>query len=368
MKFPIALTAGMAKYIVKNRMRPRPEWQKNAAPPPDASNPFRILPPKTGEKRQPHPMINKRFPIVLMLEPLHACNLTCTGCGRIREYEQTISQRVPLEECLAAVDECGAPIVSICGGEPMMYPQIGELVSGILHRNRQIFLCTNGMFIKRRIHEFSPDPRLFFNVHLDGMEKNHDIAVEREGVFQAAIEGIRIAKAAGFLVCTNTTVYKETDMAEIEELFEYLKQFGVDGHQIAPAYGYSAVNDREIFMTRDDIHEKFRDIERIARKYNVKQTPMYLDFLQGKKELPCTAWGNPTYNIKGWKGPCYLITDAHYKTFEGLMTRTPWETYGPGNDPRCEHCMMHCGFEPSAALGINAGLADSFKLLTWALR
>jgi hopanoid biosynthesis associated radical SAM protein HpnH len=368
MKFPISLTAGMAKYIVKNKMNPRPEWQKTVVPAADASNPFRILPPKTGEQRKAHPMINKRFPIVLMLEPLHACNLTCTGCGRIREYEQTISQRVPLEECLAAVDECGAPIVSICGGEPMMYPQIGELVSGILERNRQIFLCTNGMFIKRRIHEFRPDRRFFINVHLDGMEKNHDLAVERDGVFKEAVEGIKIAKAAGFLVCTNTTVYKETDMKEIEEMFQFLEELGVDGHQIAPAYGYSAVNDREIFMTRDDINEKFRDFDRVAKRYNVKQTPMYLDFLQGRKELPCTAWGNPTYNIKGWKGPCYLITDGHYKTFEQLMTHTPWETYGPGNDPRCEHCMMHCGFEPSAALGINAGLSDNLKLITWALR
>ena len=333
MRFPLSLTAGMAKYIFKNKMRPRPEWQKTVVTAADSSNPFRILPPKTGEARKPHPMINKRFPIVLMLEPLHACNLTCTGCGRIREYEQTISQRVPLEECLAAVDECGAPIVSICGGEPMMYPQIGELVSGILERNRQIFLCTNGMFLKRRIHEFRPDQRLFFNVHLDGMEKNHDLAVEREGVFKEAVEGIRIAKAAGFLVCTNTTVYKETDMREIEELFAYLEPLGVDGHQIAPAYGYSAVDDREIFMTREDIHEKFRDFDRIAKRYNVKQTPMYMDFLAGRKELPCTAWGNPTYNIKGWKGPCYLITDGHYKTFEGLMTETPWESYGPGNDP-----------------------------------
>jgi hopanoid biosynthesis associated radical SAM protein HpnH len=358
----------MAKYIFKNKMRPRPEWQKTVVSSADASNPFRILPPKTGEARKPHPMINKRFPIVLMLEPLHACNLTCTGCGRIREYEQTISQRVPLEECLAAVDECGAPIVSICGGEPMMYPQIGELVSGILERNRQIFLCTNGMFLKRRIHEFHPDQRLFFNVHLDGMEKTHDLAVEREGVFREAVEGIKIAKAAGFLVCTNTTVYKETDMKEIEELFAYLEQFGVDGHQIAPAYGYSAVDDREIFMTREDIHEKFRDFDRVAKRYNVKQTPLYLDFLQGRKDLPCTAWGNPTYNIRGWKGPCYLITDGHYKTFEQLMTETPWESYGPGNDPRCEHCMMHCGFEPSAALGINAGLADNLKLISWALR
>jgi hopanoid biosynthesis associated radical SAM protein HpnH len=369
MKFPIAMTAGLAGYIFRNKMRPRPEWQKNAAPEgASASNPFRILPPKTGAKPKPHPMIGKRFPIVLMLEPLHACNLTCTGCGRIREYESSITERVPLEECLLAVDECGAPVVSICGGEPLMYPQIGALTAGILQRDRYIYLCTNGMFIKKRLHEFQPDWRFYFNVHLDGMEKTHDLCVERPGVFREAVEGIKAAKAAGFQVCTNTTVYKETDMREIEELFEYLRQFHVDGHQIAPAYGYSAVDDREIFLTRDDIHEKFKDIERLARKYPVRQTPMYLEFLEGKRELPCTAWGNPTYNVKGWKGPCYLITDGHYQTFAELMTETPWESYGPGNDPRCEHCMMHCGFEPSAALGINAGLAGNLKMLAWTLR
>jgi len=368
MRFPLTMTAGMAGYILKNKMRPRPEWQKTAAAEADASNPFRILPAKTGNKRQPHPMINKRFPIVLMLEPLHACNLTCTGCGRIREYESTITERVPLEECLAAVDECGAPMVSICGGEPMMYPQIGELVKGILERNRYIFLCTNGMFMRKRLKEFQPDKRFYFNVHLDGMEKTHDICVEKEGVFREAIEGIKAAKAAGFLVCTNTTIYKETDMREIEELFEYLKQFNVDGHQIAPGYGYSSVNDREIFLTREDIHEKFKDIDRLAKKYAVRQTPLYMDFLKGEKELPCTAWGNPTYNVKGWKGPCYLITDGHYKTFEALMTQTPWESYGQGNDPRCEHCMVHCGFEPSAALSINAGVTDNLKMLAWMLR
>jgi hopanoid biosynthesis associated radical SAM protein HpnH len=313
-------------------------------------------------------MIAKRFPIVLMLEPLHACNLTCTGCGRIREYESTITERVPLEECLAAVDECGAPVVSICGGEPMMYPQIGALASAILERNRTIYLCTNGMYIKKRLAEFQPDRRFYFNVHLDGMQKTHDMCVEREGVFEEAVEGIRAAKAAGFQVCTNTTVYKQTDMAEVEELFEYLKQFNVDGHQIAPAYGYSSVDDREIFMTRDEVHLKFRDFARVAEKYAVRQTPLYLEFLRGEHDFPCTAWGNPTYNVKGWKGPCYLITDGHYKTFEGLMTQTPWESYGPGNDPRCEHCMVHCGFEPSAALGINAGLADNLKMLAWTLR
>jgi len=370
MRFPISMTAGMARYIFKNKRRPRPEWQKTTAAAADAANPFRILPARvvTGENREPHPMINKRFPIVLMLEPLHACNLTCTGCGRIREYESTITERIPLEECLAAVDECGAPMVSICGGEPMMYPQIGQLVAGILERNKNIYLCTNGMFIVKRLHEFTPDKRFFFNVHLDGLEKTHDICVEKEGVFREAIEGVKAAKKAGFMVCTNTTIYKETDMKEIEALFEYLEQFDVDGHQLSPAYGYSAVNDREIFMTRDDIHEKFHDVDRMFKRFRLNQTPMYLEFLKGDRDLPCTAWGNPTYNIKGWKGPCYLITDAHYKTFESLMTETPWESYGHGNDPRCEHCMVHCGFEPSAALGINAKLADSFKMLSWALR
>jgi len=367
MRFPITMTAGMAGYMIKNKLRPRPEWQKNAAPGTNG-NPFHILTPGTGGNHQPHPMIAKRFPIILMLEPLHACNLTCTGCGRIREYESTIGDRVPVEKCLAAVDECGAPVVSICGGEPLMYPQIGALVTGTLERNRQIYLCTNGMYVKRRLGEFRPDRRFFFNIHLDGMEKTHDLCVEREGVFREAVEGIKAAKAAGFQVCTNTTVYKETDMREIEELFEYLRQFHVDGHQIAPAYGYSAVNDREIFMTRAEVHEKFREFGRIADKYNVRQTPLYMEFLRGERDFPCTAWGSPTYNVKGWKGPCYLITDAHYDTFEELMTKTPWESYGPGNDSRCEHCMVHCGFEPSAALGINAGIADNLKMLAWTLR
>ncbi len=370
MKFSLAMTADLATYVYKNKIRPRPEWQETVAPKADASNPFLILSSNfnTVVDREPHPMIKKRFPIVMMLEPLHACNLTCTGCGRIREYESTISERVPLEECLAAVDECGAPMVSICGGEPMMYPQIGQLVAGILDRDRYIYLCTNGMFIRKRLNEFKPDKRFYFNVHLDGLEKTHDLCVEREGVFKEAIEGIKAAKAAGFMIATNTTVYMETDMKEIEELFEFLKTLDVDVHQLSPAYGYSAVNEREIFMTRDDIHAKFRDVDRLAKKFPIAHTPSYMDFLQGKKELPCTAWGTPTYNTKGWKGPCYVITDAHYKTFEDFMTQTQWQNYGPGGDPRCEHCMMHSGFEPSAALGINQSLGDNLKTLGWILR
>src|SRR5689334_12655390 len=232
MRFPLSMTVGMAGYIAKNKFRPKPEWQVNVTVKnQDASNPFRIIhtiQPSGG--RKPHPMINKRFPLVLMLEPLHACNLTCTGCGRIREYETTITKRLTLEQCLQASDECGAPTVSICGGEPLLYPEIGPLVAGLMERGRHVILCTNGMFIQKKLKEFKPHVSFFFNVHLDGMEKNHDIAVEREGVFKEAIEGIKAAKAAGFKVCTNTTVYQETDMREIEELFTYLEQLGVDGH------------------------------------------------------------------------------------------------------------------------------------------
>jgi hopanoid biosynthesis associated radical SAM protein HpnH len=313
----------------------------------------------------------KQIPLVLMLEPLHACNLTCTGCGRIREYSESIRERLTVEECLASVDEAGTPIVSICGGEPMIYPQIGELVRGILKRRKHIYLCTNGMFIRKRLHEFRPTERFFFNVHLDGLEETHDRAVERQGVFRAAIEGIRAAKRAGFLVCTNTTIYKETNLAEIDRLFGLLSRLGVDGFLISPAYGYQAVERTnptgaaEIFLTRDDITAKFREAARLFKKYRMMSSPIYLEFLAGKRELKCTAWGNPTRNVKGWKGPCYLITDQHHATFRQLMEDTDWDSYGRGNDPRCEHCMVHSGYEATAALGINGKLGDTLKMLLW---
>jgi hopanoid biosynthesis associated radical SAM protein HpnH len=315
----------------------------------------------------------KRFPLVLMLEPLHACNLTCTGCGRIREYSQTIKDKLSVSECLAAVDECGAPIVSICGGEPMIYPEIGRLVSEILRRRKHIYLCTNGMFIRKRLAEFKPTSRFFFNVHLDGLEETHDRAVERDGVFRAAVDGIQAAKKAGFLVCTNTTIFKETDLHEIDRLFAYLTKLGVDGFMLSPAYGYTAVKETnpdgaaEIFLSRDDIRAKFKEAEKLLCKYKLASSPVYLEFLSGKRELTCTAWGNPTRNVRGWKGPCYLITDEHHTTFRGLMEETDWDKYGYGKDPRCEHCMVHCGYEPSAALGVNKKLGDTFKMLMWQL-
>jgi hopanoid biosynthesis associated radical SAM protein HpnH len=308
----------------------------------------------------------KKFPMVLMLEPLHACNLTCTGCGRIREYESTIKQKLTVQQCLDSVDECGAPIVSICGGEPMIYPGIAELVARILERKKAVILCTNGMFIRKKLDEFRPSRMFFFNVHLDGMRKTHDIAVERQGVFDTAIDGIKAAKDAGFLVCTNTTVFKETEMSELDELFGYLTTLGVDGFVISPAYSYAAVDSKEIFMTRDDIKAKFRAARAMFRKYRFHSSPVYQEFLQGKREeMKCTAWASPTRNLKGWKGPCYLITDTHHESFDDLLNKTPWDNYGYGRDPRCENCMVHVGYEMSAAVGVNSRLGDTLKMIKW---
>src|SRR5947207_15692418 len=261
MRFPLSLTTDMAGYMIKKKL-----WR------------------------------TKRFPLVLMLEPLHACNLTCTGCGRIREYESTIKEKLTVGECLDSVDEAGTPVVSICGGEPLIYPHIGELVRGILKRRKHIYLCTNGMFITRKLHLFRPTSRFFFNVHLDGLAETHDRAVERAGVFKAAVEGIKAAKKAGFLVCTNTTVFKDTDIDEIDALYAYLTRLGVDGFMLSPAYGYTAVQETnpeaaaEIFLTRDDIRAKFKEAEKLLWKYKMMSSPVYLEFLSGKRELSCTAW------------------------------------------------------------------------------
>lgn len=338
MRFPLSLTTSMSAYMLRNRLAGR-----------------------------------KRFPLVLMLEPLHACNLTCTGCGRIREYASSIKDKLTVEECLDAVDESGAPIVSICGGEPMIYPGIEELTAKIIERKKHVYLCTNGMFIEKKLSGFRPTSRFFFNVHLDGMEKSHDLAVEREGVFEEAVAGIKAAKAAGHLVCTNTTIYKETDMHEIAVLLAFLTELGVNGFMMSPAYSYDAVQATnpdgaaEIFLTREEIHAKFRVAKKILSKFKLNTSPIYLEFLRGERELSCAAWANPTRNVRGWKGPCYLITDQHYKTYDDLVQLTDWDNLGPGKDPRCEHCMVHCGYEPAAVLVADKGIRDAFKMAMWQL-
>ncbi len=332
MRFPLSLTANLTGYLAKKTI--------------------------TGAEK---------FPLVMMLEPLHTCNLTCTGCGRIREYKSTINEMLTVEQCIAALDDCGAPIVSICGGEPMMYPEIGRLTSEILKRKKNIYLCTNGMFIRKRLNEFKPTSRFFFNVHLDGLEKTHDLCVERDGVFREAIDGIKAAKAAGFLVCSNTTIYKETDLEEIAGLFEYLRGLGVDGYMMSPAYSYAAVQTKDIFMSREEVREKFQRAAGLLEDFNVITSPIYMEYLRGERELMCTAWGNPTYNPRGWKGPCYLMTDNHHATFTEFIEKTPWDKYGRSRDPRCQDCMVQSGYEPSAVLGGNKKLGDTWKMLKWQL-
>ena len=312
----------------------------------------------------------KKFPLVLMLEPLHACNLTCTGCGRIREYSTSIKHVLSVEDCLASIDECGAPVVSICGGEPLLYPGLEELVAKTLQRRKHIYLCTNAVFLTKKLPGLRPSSRLAINVHLDGMEATHDAVVERPGVFAKAVEGIKAAKAAGFLVYTNTTIYRETDMHEIVVLMEFLTALGVDGFMVSPAYSYQAVEradpDRAgaLFMTRAEVQEKFRQARSHLERYRLVTSPLYLDFLCGSRPLRCAAWANPTRNIAGWKGPCYLITDRHYATYQELLESTDWDSFGPGGDPRCEHCLVHCGFEPAAVL-CEKGLRDVLKMAVW---
>ncbi len=292
MKFPLAMTAGLADTFSRTSLKPRPEWQITAEPQQDTANPFRILPAqiRLGE-RTPHPMINKRFPIVLMLEPLHACNLTCTGCGRIREYESTIKERIPVEECLAAVDECGAPMVSICGGEPMMYPQIGQLVAGILERDKHFSLH------QRHVHPQAPERIQAGQALLlqrpsgrHGEDARHVRGARRR--VSGSDRRHQGRQGRGLPDRTNTTVYKETDMKEIEELFEYLETLNVDVHQLSPAYGYSAVNDREIFMTRDDVNEKFKGIDRMLKKYPMRTAPLYHGLSAGRAGIALHRVGN----------------------------------------------------------------------------
>jgi hopanoid biosynthesis associated radical SAM protein HpnH len=277
-------------------------------------------------------------------------------------------------ECLAAVDECGSPIVSICGGEPLIYPEIEVLIESLIARRKHVYLCTNGLLLEKKLPGLRPNNRLFLNVHLDGMESTHDRLVQREGVFSAAIEGILAAKKAGFMVYTNSTIYKDTDMHEIAVLFAYLTELGVDGMMITPSYGYDAVRQadpraaQEIFMTRQEVHEKFRLAQKLLSRFKLTASPIYLDFLRGRRELQCAAWANPTYNIRGWRGPCYLRGDAHYLTYRQLIDITDWNRLGPGNDSRCDQCLVHCGFEPAAMLMANKRLLDILRMAVWQMK
>lgn len=387
MRFPLALTTKIARHIISHKIRRTP-----------------------------------KFAMVLQLEPLHTCNLTCTGCGRIREYSTSLKDMVPLEQCLEAARECDAPMVSICGGEPLIYPKIEELVVGLRTQGRIIYICTNGVFMRKKMREYmaanyspaieqqlvrlvseglvtekeavavrnaddaakakttiKPSKWMYWNVHVDGLEYTHDLIVEREGVFKECVAAMKMAKILGYQVATNTTVYKETEVGELEDMFKYLSWLGVDGHTISPGYDYDAAKKDMVkrlgkdpvnfFLTRDLTRAKFKNIEKWGQMFTIFGTPVYQEFLAGKRELTCTAWAIPTYNVRGWKAPCYLMTDGHYPHYQEMLEKVDWEKYGVVNgvarDPRCENCMVHCGYDPSGALGTNYQRGDNWKNMAY---
>jgi hopanoid biosynthesis associated radical SAM protein HpnH len=271
-----------------------------------------------------------------------------------------------LEECLQSVDECPAPIVTITGGEPFLYPHVFDLVEGVLERGKHIQFCTNGLLLSNALDKMTPHPNFTFNVHMDGMEETHDRLLERKGTFKIAIEGIKKAKALGFRVCTNTTIFKNTDMVEMEMLFSHLTELGVDGLLAAPGFDYEDVGE-DLFLQKREIEKRFQQVYEMSKRFRFWSTPMYLRFLKGEKQLQCTPWGNPTRNTQGWKAPCYLITDAHYPTFREMMEKTDWERYGVGKDERCAQCMMHCGFEPTVVNEIGKSWKDIWEMFIWNL-
>jgi hopanoid biosynthesis associated radical SAM protein HpnH len=303
-----------------------------------------------------------RFPYVLMLEPLFRCNLSCSGCGRIREYRDILEKTLSTEECLQAVRDAGAPVVSITGGEPLLHPEIDRIVEGIVKEGHFVNLCTNGLLLERSLEKFEPGVYLNFVLHMDGLAQTHDRIVGREGVFETALRGIASAKARGFRILVNTTVYRDSILDELKGLFELLNQVKVDGIMVSPAFSYEAVGG-QILITREQARDFFNNLFTLNGHLPFYNTPMYRRFLAGERDLPCLPWSTPTRNPSGWKKPCYLITDGHCSSFEKLMEETDWEAYGPGRDPRCTHCMVHCGFEAGALE--RAGFKDLWSLIRW---
>lgn len=292
----------------------------------------------------------KRYPLVLMLEPLFRCNLACAGCGKIQYPADILRRQLTPEECFRAVDECGAPIVSIPGGEPLLHPQIDAIVAGLVARRKYVYLCTNALLLEKHLPRFRPSKYLTFSIHLDGPREEHDFAVSRAGVYDVAIAAIRAAIAQGFRVTTNTTVYNTADAESLRELFDLLMDLGVEGMMLSPGYPYQKAPNQQLFLHRRQTIALFRRVlNRGKRRWKFNLSPLFLEFLQGYWDLECTPWGSPTYNIFGWQKPCYLLQDGYCATFQELLDSTDWSQYGRASgNPQCADCMVHCGHEPTA--------------------
>ena len=315
MKRPVKLDLAMARYIVAQKAKGR-----------------------------------KLFPFVTMLEPLEACNLRCIGCGRIKEYKDYMDLRLSVEQSMDAVHASGAPIVSIAGGEPLLHPQIGEIVRAIIAEKRFIYFCTNGLLLQEKLDLFKPTPYFSFVVHLDGTKKIHDYVTQHEGTYDTAIAGIKEAIKRGFRVNTNTTLFHGSDVDDLHKLFTTLTELGVEGLMVSPGYAYKEVSDRELFLERQESIQVFRKVLDPSNNFPFYNNPLYLDFLRGKRNYPCAAWTTPTYTVRGWRKPCYILADEHTDDINELFDPKLWEKYGPGKDRRCTNCMMHSGFEGASIL------------------
>jgi len=292
----------------------------------------------------------KRYPLVLMLEPLFRCNLACAGCGKIQYPAQILKKHLSVQACLDAVEECGTPIVSIPGGEPLMYPDIGELVAALVRRKRYVYLCTNAILLKEKLDLFTPSKYLSFSVHMDGLREDHDEAVCRDGVYDQAVEGMREALRRGFRLTTNTTLFDGASPLRLRRFFDEMMDLGVEGMMLSPGYSYSKAPDQEHFLRRTRTHQLFSDtLSHAKRRWRFNQSPLFLRFLMGKHDYECTPWGNPTFNLFGWQRPCYLLQEGYASSFRELMETTRWENYGrkSGNE-KCRDCMVHCGYEATA--------------------
>jgi len=297
----------------------------------------------------------KRYPLVLMLEPLFRCNLACAGCGKIDYPDEILNQRLSFDQCMAAIDECGAPVVSIAGGEPLLHRDMPKIARGFLDRGKFVILCTNALLLTKKIDQYKPDPMFTWSIHLDGDKAMHDKSVCLDGVFETAVAAIRLAKSKGFQVSINCTLFQDADPKRVADFLDEMKKVGVSGVTISPGYAYERAPDQEHFLNRTKTKQLFRDIlarGRGGKAWSFTQSTMFLDFLAGNQAYHCTPWGNPTRTVFGWQKPCYLLGEGYAKTFKELMEDTAWDDYGVGNYEKCADCMVHSGFEASAVTDI----------------
>ncbi|HZD98067.1 MAG TPA: adenosyl-hopene transferase HpnH [Micromonosporaceae bacterium] len=305
-----------------------------------------------------------KFPLLVELEPLFACNLKCSGCGKIAQPASLLKQRMPVEQAVGAIEESGAPMVSIAGGEPLMHPQIDEIVRQLLAKGKIVFLCTNALLMPKHIHKFKPHRNFSWMVHIDGLEERHDESVNKQGGFQGAVDAIKMAQKAGFRVMTNTTFFNTDTPHDVIGVLDFLNDVvKVDNMQISPGYAYEKAPDQEHWLGVEETRELFRKAFADGRrkKWRLNHSPLFLDFLEGKRDFACTAWGIPSYSLLGWQKPCYLLDDGYAKTYKELIEETDWDAFGRGKDPRCANCMAHCGYEPTAVIATLGSLKESVR-------